>query len=96
MVKLLSIERTPNQNKAFVATFELQNKKKKIVRFGTSSNFLTNPDKTASDKKNYIARHSVRERFDRPMTAGALSRWILWTSRDLEKNIREYKNRFNV
>lgn len=49
-----------------------------------------------SKKKAYIARHKVNEDFEDPLTAGALSRWILWNKSTLEASIQDYKKRFNL
>ena len=96
-MKLKSIERTPSNKKAFVATFIKENGKEKIQRFGTSSNYVLNPSKTDQDKKAYIARHSVRENFNDPMSAGALSKHILWgDSKNIKNNIKDFKKKFNL
>lgn len=96
-MELVDLTRVYDNNKAFKAVFILPNGRRKTVRFGTNSNYLTNTDKTKIDRKNYIARHSVREDFNNPLTAGALSRWILWgETRDLNKNTRAFKKRFKL
>jgi len=96
-MKLETIERTPNSNKEFKAVYKLDNGSSKTVRFGTKSNFVTNNDKTELDKTNYIKRHRVREDHDNVLTAGALSRHLLWgDSRSLNQNIKTFKNRFNL
>lgn len=97
MTSLLSITHTPGGRKEFKAVFRLSNGKSKTVRFGTSSNYVLNKDKTKADRDAYIKRHSVRERFDEPTTAGSLSRYILWgDSRSFAANTRAFKRRFNL
>jgi hypothetical protein len=92
-MKLKSVERTPNNKKAFVATFIKDDGKEKIQRFGTGSNFVLNKNKTLEDRKNYIARHRVNENFNDPVTAGSLSRHLLWgDSRSLQKILVVLKN----
>ena len=45
---------------------------------------------------NYIKRHKVNENWDK-INAGSLSRYILWgDSTDLNKNIQDFKRRFNI
>ena len=96
-MKLLRVERTPNQNKAFKAIFRMDDGKEKRVTFGTSSNYVLNPDKTKKDRENYLKRHKVREDWNNPLTAGSLSRWILWgDSRNLTENISAFKKKFNL
>ena len=86
-MKLEKIEQTPSEKKEFKAIFTLDNGSSKTVRFGTASNFVLNKNKTELDKKNYIKRHQVRENHNDPLTAGALSRHLLWgDSRSIKKN----------
>ena len=47
-------------------------------------------------KKRYIDRHKARENWSDPMTAGALSRYILWNKPTLRASIADYKKRFNL
>lgn len=95
-MKLLKIQRTPNEPKEFKAVFDV-NGRTKTTRFGTSSNFVLNPNKTTTDRTNYIKRHQVNEDFNDPTSAGALSRFVLWgDSRSLKKNISAFKKRFRL
>lgn len=96
-MKLDKITRTGRQQPAFEAVFTLDNGKNKKVRFGTSSNYALNPDKTKKDRENYKLRHAVRENWDDPMSRGALSRYILWgDSRSVVENTRAFRKRFNL
>lgn len=96
-MKLDRIARTGDQRPAFEAVFTLEDGKKRTVKFGTSSNYVTNPDKTKADRSAYIARHAVRENWNDPMTRGALSRYILWgDSRSVVENTRAFRKRFNL
>ena len=94
-MKLIKIQRTPNEPKEFKAVFDV-NGRTKTTRFGTSSNFVLNPNKTIRDRTNYIKRHQVNENFNDPTSAGALSRFILWETRSLKKNISAFKKRFKL
>ena len=96
-MKLNSITRTGLQAPAFLAVFTLDNGKTKNVKFGTSSNYLTNPDKTENDRQAYIKRHQVRENWNEPTSRGALSRFILWSpTRSIDLSTRAYRKRFNI
>lgn len=44
----------------------------------------------------YLARHRKNESWNRPMTAGSLSRWLLWDTPSLEQNIKNFKRRFHL
>lgn len=95
-MKLVSVKRVGGK-KEFVAIFERSDGRSKTTRFGTASNYVSNPDKTKEDRKNYVARHRVNENFNDPTSAGALSRWILWgESRSFEKNVKTFKSKFNL
>ena len=96
-MKLDRIARTGDQRPAFEAVFKMDDGKQKTVKFGTSSNYVTNPDKTNKDRTAYIARHAVSENWNDPMSRGALSRYILWgDSRSIVENTRAYRKRFNL
>lgn len=47
-------------------------------------------------KSLYLVRHRPRENWNDPMTAGSLSRWILWETPSLAANIRRFKSKFNL
>jgi hypothetical protein len=95
-MKLIGIERVSGK-KEFKATFALDSGKKKTTQFGTASNYVLNPAKTKKDRAAYIARHKVREDFNAPTTAGALSKHILWGgSKNLNKNIKTFKKKFSL
>lgn len=47
-------------------------------------------------KENYLTRHRAREDWSDPMTAGALSRWILWEYPSLTQSVREFKRKFSL
>ena len=96
-MKLVSIVRTPGQKKEFKATFTKPDGRTKTTRFGTSSNYLLNKDKDEQDRQAYIARHKPTENWKDPTSAGALSRFILWSpTRSLSTAIRDYKKRFKL
>ena len=52
--------------------------------------------------ERYLERHgggfetSTKENWKDPMTAGALSRWILWNKPDLGRSFKDYLRRFNL
>ena len=100
---LLSVKPSPKPEKKLRATFCLCEKKNackgsnhKVVDFGAkgSSTFIDHKDE--EKKKNYLARHRVNEDFNKPTTAGALSRWILWNKQTLKASIEDFKKRFKL
>ena len=67
-----------------------------IVHFGSpsppSEAFIDHGDK--KKRTDYIKCHRPRENWKNPYSPGALSRYILWETTNIDKNIREYKKRF--
>ena len=46
-------------------------------------------------KKNWIARHKVREDWNDPKTAGYWSRWVLWNKPTLSGSIKALEGKLN-
>ena len=74
-----------------------------VFHDGTKVSFGAKGAKTyidsASDKTKaaWIARHKVRENWNDPRTAGALSKHILWgKSKSVSKNLKTFKKKFNL
>ena len=90
------IKKSTIPKKKYTAIFYDGEKKKKTVHFGAAgySDFLKHRDEER--KKRYIDRHKARENWSDPMTAGALSRYILWNKPTLKASIADYKKRFNL
>lgn len=74
--------------------YDTARKKLKTVSFGATGyeDFTTHGD--IQRKMNYIQRHSAREDFNNPMTAGSLSRWILWEKTTLSASYTAYRRKF--
>jgi len=94
--KKVVIRKSTDPKKKLEAIFSLDNGKTKTVRFGAAgmSDFPTHKDEER--KKRYLARHRRNENWNDPMTAGALSRWILWNLPTRRASIQAYKKRFNL
>jgi len=60
------------------------------------SKFYEEKEKRNQVKQSYIKRHQKRENFNDPLTAGALSRWILWDKPSVSAAITAFKKRFNL
>tara|TARA_R110000851_G_scaffold146204_2_gene285818 strand:+ start:4031 stop:4342 length:312 start_codon:yes stop_codon:yes gene_type:complete len=101
---LLSILKSNKPDKKYTATFCKCEKRNScagsnhlVKHFGSkgSTTYLDRKDETL--KKNYIARHEVNENFNDPLTAGSLSRWLLWgPTTNLKKNIEIFKKKFKL
>ena len=93
----VEIKKSTNPKKKFMAIFYDDNKKKvKTIHFGSAgmSDFTIHKDKER--KERYLSRHKKRENWTIPMTAGSLSRWLLWDNPDLQKSINAYMKRFKL
>lgn len=73
-------------------------KKKKTTHFGASGYDDYTKTKNKEQRARYIKRHTnSRENHSNYMSAGSLSRYILWGSSTSKRaNITAYKRRFNL
>lgn len=94
-MKRVEIKPSKIKGKKLTAVFYEDNKKIKTTHFGAAgmSDFTIHKD--PQRKQRYLSRHRARENWNAPMTAGALSRWILWNKKTRSASIRDFKNRFN-
>jgi hypothetical protein len=92
----VSIKKSTNPKKKYMAVFSENGKKIKTTHFGSAgmSDFTKHRDEER--KKRYLQRHRARENWNDYKSAGALSRWILWNKPSLRASISNYKNRFNL
>ena len=99
-LRLIKIDRSPKKDKKYMAVFE-RDGRQKVTHFGAKGyqNYGgTGKERHLSEerKKRYIARHSRRENWRDPTSAGALSRWILWNKPSLRSSIADYKRKFHL
>jgi len=94
-MKRVEIKPSKIKGKKLTAVFYEDNKKIKTTHFGAEgmSDYTINKDDKR--KERYLSRHRARENWNAPMTAGALSRWILWNKKTRSGSIKDFKNRFN-
>jgi len=94
-MEFISLSRSPRKGKRY--KFEYINKGKKVnIHFGSQggSTYIDNKDETK--RKNYLARHRVREDWTK-INPASLSRWLLWGDHtSLKKNLEDYLDRFNI
>jgi hypothetical protein len=76
------------------------NGRSKTVHFGDSSMkdyTLFSPAVRSKHKSAYLSRHSKREHWNDPTTAGFWSRWVLWgNSSSVKSNFASAKRRFHL
>jgi hypothetical protein len=81
------------KDKRFMVTFE----NGKVVHFGAKKGQTYIDHKDKAKRAAWIARHRVREDWNDPYSAGALSRFLLWgDSTDFETNHRAFMRKFKV
>jgi len=74
--------------------YDTARKKIKSVSFGAVGyeDFTTHGD--LQRKQNYIQRHSAREDFGNPMTAGACAKFLLWNKTTLSASYKDFRSKF--
>ena len=94
---LVKINKSNSKTKKYTATFYNKEKKKlKTISFGAKGYEDYTIHKDKKRKELYIYRHIVKEDWTKPMSAGTLSRYILWNKPSLEESIKDYKKMFNL
>ena len=93
----VKIYKSNNKNKKLKAVFyDKNNIKITTIHFGAKGYEDYTIHKDNKRKLSYLNRHS-KENWKTPMSAGSLSRYILWGPfTDLKKNIEFYKALFNL
>jgi hypothetical protein len=89
------IKKSTKKDKKLMAIFTGPNFKK-TTHFGAAgySDYTTHRD--PERKQRYLNRHRKNETWNDPMTAGSLSRWILWNKTSLKESITDYRRRFKL
>ena len=93
--KRVVIKKSTNSKKKYMAVFYENGKKIKTTHFGCAGMSDYTKHKDPARKQRYMNRHKSREDWQKPMSAGALSRYILWNKPTLKSSISDYKKRFN-
>lgn len=109
MIKSLLIKKSDKPDKKYMAIFLVNNEKVRTIHFGSKNmrDFTLINDKSSKwylpkvldrnvVKDSYLRRHEKNEDWTNPMTAGALSRWILWDKKTLASSIKAFKKRFKL
>lgn len=93
--KKVTIKKSTNPKKKYMAVFYENGKKIKTTHFGCAGMSDYTKHKDPARKQRYMNRHKATEHWQKPMTAGSLSRYILWNKPTLRASISDYKKRFN-
>ena len=90
------IKKSSKPEKKLMAIFTMSNGRTRTTHFGAEgmSDYTKNRDKDR--KQRYLQRHRRNENWNNPLSAGALSRWILWNKETREASVADYKRRFKL
>jgi len=92
------IKKSNKPEKKLMAIFSTDGvSRTKTIHFGQAGA----PDYTKTQDKEqrsrYISRHRLKENWNNPTSAGALSRWILWGNSTSRKvNLLNFKKKFKL
>ena len=92
---LMSLEPSERLNKKWVAVFKTSYHKNKTVHFGDSRYFDYTQHNNSMRAELYRARHK-NDNINDPLSPGALSWFVLWSSPDFKQGLRNYINHFNI
>ena len=108
-MKLVEIKPSSRSDKKLMAIFKKDDGKTITTHFGqagardftlindkNSKFYLPNSGAREKVKQSYLKRHAKRENWAAYMTAGSLSRFILWNKPTLSASIRDYKRKFKL
>jgi len=91
------IKKSSKPEKKLQATFSYpETTRTKTIHFGSAGMADYTISKDKEQRSRYLERHRKRENWNKPDTAGALSRWILWSLPTRQEAIQAYKKRFNL
>jgi len=101
-MKLLDITRARDNVHKYQAVFLQDSGRKKTVKFGAVGykDFIeynkTSKEVADEHRRMYLTRHKKTEDWGNPMTAGALSRWILWEEPSLSGAVANFRRKFSL
>ena len=92
----VKISKSTNSKKKYMAVFTKDGKKVKTTHFGSAGMSDYTKHNDPERKARYMKRHQKRENWNDYMSAGSLSRYILWGETTLKKSIDVYKKKFKL
>ena len=94
-IRLLSIKKSPKNNKKFQAIFKKGDKEIK-TNFGQKGASDYTKHKDIARRNRYIKRHIKDTKTGDPTRAGFLSLYILWNKKSLQASKKDYVRRLNI
>ena len=90
------IKKSDKSEKKLMAVFTMSNGRTKTTHFGAAGMDDYTKTRDKDQRSRYLKRHRQNENWDNPVSAGALSRWVLWNKETRSASINDYKKRFNL
>ena len=90
------IKKSTNKDKKMMAIFYDEERKIKTSHFGASGYTDYTLSKDEKKKQAYLDRHRTNENWNDYMSAGSLSRYILWNKKTISASIADYKKIFKL
>ena len=85
------------EGKKYTAIFyDNERKKIKTTHFGSADMSDFSKNKNEERKQRYLDRHRANENWNDYMSAGSLSRWILWNKPTISASYNDYIKRFGL
>lgn len=92
--KFLKLKKaTDNKHKYEAVFLNTETNKEKTVKFGAKGYEDYTIHKDEERKERYIKRHA-KDNLTDPLSAGALSMFILWNKPTIEESLKDYLTRF--
>jgi len=92
----VKIKKSTKPEKKLMAIFTMDNGRTRTTHFGASGMDDYTKTRDKEQKQRYLERHRRNENWNNPLSAGALSRWILWNKESKVASINDFKRRFNL
>ena len=92
----VKIKKSTKPEKKLMAIFTMDNGRTRTTHFGASGMDDYTKTRDKEQKQRYLKRHRRNENWNNPLSAGALSRWILWNKETRGASINDFKRRFNL
>tara|TARA_R110000851_G_scaffold236792_4_gene389460 strand:- start:77 stop:376 length:300 start_codon:yes stop_codon:yes gene_type:complete len=90
------IKKSSKGEKKLMAIFTMTNGRTRTTHFGSAGMDDYTKTRDKEQKQRYLKRHRRNENWNNPVSAGALSRWILWDKETRGASVSAYKKRFNL
>ena len=96
MTNTILIKPSNLKTKKLMAIFYKDGKKIKTTQFGSKGMSDYTIHKDDKRKELYLKRHKKNENWNDYMSAGSLSRFLLWNKKTLKASLLDYLKRFKL